>query len=465
MTTVRRTFMVLILMVGAWVWLAPTAAVAAPVAITTGATWSDQNGNPLQMHGLGIVKVGSVYYGFGEDKTNENSSNATFIAVPCYSSTNLATWTYQSEALTRGGSGDLGPNRIVERPKVIHNASTGQYVMYMHIDNTAYSEAKVGVATSSTPCGPYTYRGSVNPLGFQSRDIGLFQDTDGTAYLLSEDRANGLRIDKLSADYLSVVSSVAVLADYEAPAMVKVAGRYFLLGSHLSGWATNDNQYTSATSLSGPWTAWANIAPGGTNTYNTQTANVLTVAGSAGTTYIYAGDRWNPNSLGTSALVWLPLTISGNTMSLPYYRSWSIDAAAGTWTTNSSSSSRMFKSAASGRCLDVTGASTATGAADEIWDCTGGSNQTWTATFDGTIRSAQTGLCLDVENAYTTPGEAIDQWTCNGQTNQKWVINSDGSVVGVQSDLCLDVSGNATANGTPVEIWTCNNQSNQHWTG
>lgn len=32
-----------------------------------------------------------------------------------------------------------------------------------------------------------TFRGSFQPLGFQSRDMGLFKDDDGSAYLLSED--------------------------------------------------------------------------------------------------------------------------------------------------------------------------------------------------------------------------------------------------------------------------------------
>ncbi|WP_208870676.1 hypothetical protein [Streptomyces aquilus] len=63
-----------------------------------------------------------------------------------------------------------------------------------------YFEAKVGVATSSTPCGPYNYRGSFRPLGNVSRDLGLNQETDGTGYLLTGDRNNGgLRIDKPSA--------------------------------------------------------------------------------------------------------------------------------------------------------------------------------------------------------------------------------------------------------------------------
>ncbi|KAF7985409.1 hypothetical protein HWV62_5113 [Athelia sp. TMB] len=40
----------------------------------------------------------------------------------------------------------------------------------------SYGAAMVGVATAKSPCGPYTYKGSWQPLGAQSRDEGLFQD-------------------------------------------------------------------------------------------------------------------------------------------------------------------------------------------------------------------------------------------------------------------------------------------------
>jgi hypothetical protein len=42
--------------------------------------------------------------------------------------------------------------------------------MYLHIDNSGYSERKAGVATSSSICGAYTYRGSSKPLGHDSLD-------------------------------------------------------------------------------------------------------------------------------------------------------------------------------------------------------------------------------------------------------------------------------------------------------
>ncbi len=127
----------------------------------------------------------------GEDK----SAGSTFTAVACYSSTDLVRWTRQSNALSRQSnalsrqsSGDLAAGRIVERPKVIFNSTTGRYVMWVHIDSTSYTDQRAGVAVSDTPCGPYTYLGSTRPLGHPSRDLGLFKDDDGTAYLVHEDR-------------------------------------------------------------------------------------------------------------------------------------------------------------------------------------------------------------------------------------------------------------------------------------
>lgn len=195
----------------------------------------------------------------GEDKT----AGSAFQNINCYSSADLVQWTYVGALLSRTASGDLGPSRVVERPKVIYNSSTRKYVLYMHIDDSSYGEAKVGVATGDSVCGRYSYIGSFRPLGFQSRDIGLFQDDDGTGYLLTEDvsfcvplflastltsgfqRANGLRIDALTADYLNVSSSTHLFPQaYEAPAILKRGGYYFMFASKLTGWSPNDNVRT-----------------------------------------------------------------------------------------------------------------------------------------------------------------------------------------------------------------------------
>ncbi|KAH8671337.1 galactan 1,3-beta-galactosidase [Xylariales sp. PMI_506] len=299
--------------------------VQATLQIVPGATWTASNtGAHIQAHGAGIIQVGSTYYMIGEDKTN----GSPFQNINCYSSTNLVQWTYVGALLSQTSSGDLGPNRVVERPKVIYNEGTGQYVLWMHIDDSSYAEAKVGVATSSSVCGKYTYLGSWQPLGYQSRDIGLFQDDDGSAYLLTEDRVNGLRIDALTSNYLNVSSSTYLYdVDLEAPAILKKNGYYYMFASHLSGWAPNDNVYSYATSLSGPWSTFETFATVGSDTYDSQTNYILPFGSGA----IYMGDRWLSTNLMASTYVWLPLTFSGTSVTMANYVNWVPNVSAGTW--------------------------------------------------------------------------------------------------------------------------------------
>ncbi|MDC0769631.1 non-reducing end alpha-L-arabinofuranosidase family hydrolase [Streptomyces sp. HD] len=123
-----------------------------------------------------------------------------------------------------------------------------------------------------------------------------------------------------------------------------------------------------------------------------------------------------------------------------------------------------LRGVASGRCLDVSGASQADGANVQIWDCHGGTNQQWTLT-DNNQLTVYGNKCLDVPGHATTAGTRPVLWSCNGGTNQQWRVNSDGTVVAVESGLCLDVSGAGTANGTAVQLWNCTGGSNQKWTG
>ncbi|HEV2784500.1 MAG TPA: arabinofuranosidase catalytic domain-containing protein [Actinophytocola sp.] len=124
------------------------------------------------------------------------------------------------------------------------------------------------------------------------------------------------------------------------------------------------------------------------------------------------------------------------------------------------------RAVASGRCLDVNGATTTPGTQVQIWDCHGGSNQSWTRTASGqlTVYSGSNLRCLDASGAGTTNGTPVIIWTCHGGVNQQWQVNPNGTITSVQSGLCMDVSGAGTANGTRVQLWTCNGQSNQQWT-
>jgi hypothetical protein len=83
---------------------------AAASTFTLGARRTDTAGRALQLHGLGIVQVGTTWYGFGEDKTGQTTANTAFRDIPCYTSTDLANWTHQGIVLAKQASGDLGPN-------------------------------------------------------------------------------------------------------------------------------------------------------------------------------------------------------------------------------------------------------------------------------------------------------------------------------------------------------------------
>jgi hypothetical protein len=108
------------------------------------------NNEHLQAHGAGLVYEDGLYYLIGEDKTEGSS----FQNINCYSSPDLVQWTYEAALLSRTAeAGDLGPSRVVERPKVLYNDQTGKYVLFVHIDSSDYGEAKLGLAEGTTVCG------------------------------------------------------------------------------------------------------------------------------------------------------------------------------------------------------------------------------------------------------------------------------------------------------------------------
>ena len=168
-----------------------------------------------------------------------------------------------------------------------------------------------------------------------SRDDTLFKDDDGKAYFISAANENAdLMLYELSDDYLTIKRQVMRLstAKREAPAMFKQGGRYFIITSAATGWDPNQAQYFSAASIEGPWTALINI--GNSTTYDTQSAFVIPVQGTQATTYIFAGDRWQDPDLVGSKYIWLPMKISGTSLSIDYYAEWQLNVTTGRWSVN-----------------------------------------------------------------------------------------------------------------------------------
>ncbi|MDQ0585602.1 RICIN domain-containing protein [Streptomyces rishiriensis] len=118
---------------------------------------------------------------------------------------------------------------------------------------------------------------------------------------------------------------------------------------------------------------------------------------------------------------------------------------------------------ASGRCVDLDKNTNVNGAQAQLWDCSGGRNETFTQTSRGEL-VVYADKCLDAEKSGTTNGTKVIIWDCTGGTNQKWTVHSDGAVTNNLSGLCLDAANAATANGTKLILWTCGGQDNQKWT-
>ncbi len=314
----------------------PTPQASATAAlIQPGKLWLDSRGRHVQAHGGGIIKVGELYYWFGEDRSKDNDPGKRFVA--CYSSTDLARWTFRNQVIQLTDPENFGHEWVLERPKVFYNTVTGQFVMYMHIDGrvpaskSRYSIARVGVAVCDTIDGDYRYLKSFRPLGCESRDIGQFIDDDGSAYLIFEDRpAKGFHIAKLSADYLTVEKDMGlIMAPIEGGAVVHHEGLYYVVGSALTGWAPNPNKYATATSLEGPWSEFQDIAPPETNTYGSQSTMLLKVVGSEKTTVVFMGDIWKPDTQWDSRYLWMPLEIGGGKLWLPEPKDWTLNVQTG----------------------------------------------------------------------------------------------------------------------------------------
>lgn len=244
------------------------------------------------------------------------------IGVSCYSSKDLWTWTNEGIVLAgeeANATHDLHRGNVLERPKVIFNDRTGKYVMWMHVDDANYTKAAVGVAVSASPTGPFEYLYSKRPHGCESRDMTVFKDDDGAAYLIySSDDNSELHVGPLTSDYLDVAGDmrrVLVGQRREAPAVFKHRGTYYMITSGCSGWAPNRAMAHAAETMMGPWETMGNPCAGGNKifratTFFSQGSFVVPLPGLPGW-FIFMADRWNPSDLRDSRYVWLPVGVGG----------------------------------------------------------------------------------------------------------------------------------------------------------
>jgi hypothetical protein len=325
----------------------PTSATDISPPNPPGITFHDTEGNLVNAHGGGIIQVCDTFYLHGEFFLSNSTAN-NFNGFAMYSSKDLATWKNEGIILPQQPSGELGPNRKGERPHIIKCPATGEFVLYAHAaDETYQADKEVVYATSPTVNGIYAYKGPLkNASGAVAAHSDMSAFTDGNnAYVIAESG----NVYPLTADCHSWTGPNrygqvnGTTGGIEAPTVFKAGNTFYWLGSDKTGWRANDNFYSTAPAMTGPWTYQGYLAPQGKKTWMSQSTWVLPVTGSKGTVYVYWGDHWDGTQDTTApgkhnyltTYVFQPIVFNGNLISLPtYQKSWKLDVGAGTWSTN-----------------------------------------------------------------------------------------------------------------------------------
>jgi hypothetical protein len=175
--------------------------------------------------------------------------------------------------------------------------------------------------------------------------------TDGDkAYVITESG----HVYTLAADCHSFTSDKAYAAvngdsgGSESPTVFKAGSTYYWIGSYKTGWRANNNFYSTAPAITGPWTHRGFLAPvsdasdniSAERTWLSQSTWVTPVRGCHGTVYVYWGDHWDgtqdTNAPGRhnylAGYVFQPLVFNDSAISLPsYHTNWKLDLGAGSW--------------------------------------------------------------------------------------------------------------------------------------
>jgi hypothetical protein len=300
-----------------------------------GELWADTDGVPINAHGGGFLYRQGTYYWFGEFKTEGPGGNAANVGVSVYTSRDLYHWKNAGIALkvSDDPASDIVKGCVIERPKVLYNAQTRTYVMWFHLElkGKGYAAARAGVATSKSPTGPYTFVRDFRPDGEMSRDMTLYKDDDGRAYLITTSENNQTQhLSQLTGDYLDTTghfTRILTNKALEGEAIFKANGHYFYIGSHTTGWAPNPAFGAVAEKLEGPWKDIGNPCRGPRSelTFGAQSTYVLPVAGNP-REFIFIADQWRPKNAIDGRYVWLPITITGDTYTIAWHDMWDLSA-------------------------------------------------------------------------------------------------------------------------------------------
>lgn len=346
------------IVLAAIVWLLASGLVSAQMLnIKNNQFWDTVDGQPIYSQGGGIFNFTDPdsgiekYYWYGayykEAELYRNDPSVTqpkdnFIAVSCYSSTDLVNWEFEDYVLDREEVNQHYDNtRWMGRLGVVYVSEINRYAMFIQHD------AELLILLSNSPTGPFKWhhRKNMEPIIGTSNtgDQTVFTDEDTDISYLVYSYGRGR--NKIYVSEIGIKDGIVDLLDCteifrgagrEGNCMVKYKGKYYVFASNLYGWNSSYAYYLVADDIRGPYlpTNEMLITPGSMDDYAhvTQTGFFVNVKGSKQETIVYCGDRWANfagNGLGYNQ--WVPLSFDGET---PYFNSldsWNLNIKTGAW--------------------------------------------------------------------------------------------------------------------------------------
>ncbi len=276
--------------------------------IEPGKVWLDTKGQRIQAHGGSVFYENGYYYWYGEDKTYTRKKGKLWTwGVRCYRSADLMNWEdlgHIIEAEPRDKKSLFHPNRRLDRPHIIKNEATGQYVLWLkYCDKSHFA-----VLTAESLLGPYTLvEPFLQPYGRKAGDFDLAADlTTGQGYLYVELDHEEVVVCKLNSGYTNVSEEYAVIYSGLHPPFAREGvthfahgGRHYLLTSGMSGYVPNPSEIAVSDSFMGPFTVLGDPHVGDTSaaSFNSQASCAFHLAGTEH--IILAADRWVPDYVMT----------------------------------------------------------------------------------------------------------------------------------------------------------------------
>ena len=309
----------------------------------------DTDGNAMDIHEPYLTTFAGTYYLYGTSMACGSLASAPAKAPWCgdrlYTSTDLVHWTNRglvfdpNTSLWQGRCGTSNPLPTTQsscfRPKVIYNASTNKYVLWVNqgVNSQDNPSSPVTghyyVLTSDSPAGPFVEVGTATLAQAWDNDETLYVDGT-TAYVvyMQQQDASGhpwrLVIEQLNSSYTSGTGSYEYIGSPsesgEAPSIFQANSRYYLVYSNppcgfcSSGVTT---YYRTATSLLGTWSASTLMSSGTASDPNFcggQSSGVTPITTTTGTSYLWQFDSWTQTggSPATSGVLFAPLSFTGS---------------------------------------------------------------------------------------------------------------------------------------------------------